>query len=220
MEINQELLQKTFATLQENTDRWQESDFDRIQGIYDLLQGRISQQEIQRAYTIVNAEYNILPNRSIEKLVQRVNVHFGDFGEDIAGKILGWVIFGVEDALEKTDDDLLTRQIKLNHGLATDADMGDEIKHASGAFGYTATNPIPLNGIDNINNYFEKLRLITGESFAFKRIGREDPETLPFPVDVYEISNAETEVVATLYVYAYHGQNSAKVPEGFKMLGD
>lgn len=218
--INSELLHKTFFTLEGIMDRWKDSDLERIEAIYKLLQGNFERAFIKKAYTILNSEYMILPDRNIEKLKQRVAIHFGELNEEQATKILSLMVFGVENALENGgEDDLLSRQIRLNHGLSENTSLGSEIENAEGKFGFSIGNPIPINGIDNINNYFAKLRLITGESITCKRLGSKPSDSLPFPVDEYEVYNADKKIVATLYIYAYHGQNSTQVPEGFKMLG-
>jgi len=208
-----EILNKTFNVLEETMQRWNETDFDRIEKISRLLDNKYETAFIKNIYTIVTAEYSILPERNMEELTKRVQIQFNNqLDEETATKVLLIIIFGTH---EVSENDLITKQIKLSHGLDQNSNTGDEVENASGEFGYSITNPIPLQGIDKINDYFAKLKLVTGETITYHRLGSLQSENLPFPVDKYEVFNAEKELVATLFVYAYHGRNSNKVPDGF-----
>lgn len=219
--VNMELLQQTFAHLDELGGGANVPDPEKIEGIYSLLDGQFEKPLIQKKVNMIEAVYRIIPNRNIEKLVDRVKLIFDNQIGEEAKEVLSWVVFGTQDALEAgNEDDLLTKQIRLNHGLAGQATLGDEVEGASGKFGFDRTNPIPINGIDNINNYFDKLKLITGESITYKRLRSEASVGLPFLLDQYEVYNLAHKAIARLYIYAYHGENSGKAPDGFELSAE
>ena len=207
------LLKETFKHLELTYKQWQDYDKERISDIYQFLQEKYSVEFIRNAYTLIKAEYAILQERNLMELIQRVQLQFhNEIDQETAGNILSILIFGTTDI---TEDDLISQQIRMTHGLGNNSEMGSEVENAMGKFGYDIGNPIPLQGIDKINDYFVKLKLNTGESITKNRIGSFKAENLPYPVDKYEILNIKKEVVAHLFVYAYHGSNSLKVPEGF-----
>lgn len=217
--VNTALLEQTFSQLEKLKKGSDISDTEKTDAIYTLLGERWEKTFIQRQINIIDALYRILPDRNTKKLIRRVNLLFDGQIESEAKAVLSWIIFGTENAFESgNEDDLLSQQIRLNHGLGKAAAMGDEVEGAQGKFGFDKSNPIPINGIDHINNYFDKLQLVTGESITYKRLRSEKSESLPFLLDVYEIYNLAEEAIAHLYVYAYHGENSSRAPEGFQFL--
>jgi len=204
---------QAFNFLEKIMQRWNKTDFDRIEKISQLLGNKYEKEHIKTVYTILKAEYSILPDRIMEELTKRVQIQFNNqLDEETATKVLLIIIFGTH---EVSENDLVTEQIKRSHGLVQNTNTGDEVDNASGKFGYSITNPIPLQGIDKINDYFAKLKLVTGEPITYHRLGSLQADNLTFPVDKYEIFNPKNQIVAILYVYAYHDVNSNKVPEGF-----
>ncbi|NTW26539.1 MAG: hypothetical protein HGA37_17715, partial [Lentimicrobium sp.] len=211
------LLQETFANIEKLMPEVTAENQVKIQKISSLLQGRFEADYCRKVFNIVQAEYKILPGRNRVLLESRIMIHFnGQLTADEASKILNIIVFNLEEISD--EHDILAGQVQANMGLGSGVSTGDEIENGSGRFGFDVNNPIPVNGIDMIDDYFSKLRLITGESISFKRLGSVSAENLPFPVDKYEINNTENQIIAILFVYAYHGSKSAKAPEGFRLI--
>ncbi len=210
------LLQETFANLEKLMPEIAEENQVKIQKISNLLQGRFEADYCRKVFNIVQAEYKILPGRNRAQLESRIMIHFKEqLTAEEARKILNIIVFNMGEISDETD--ILATQVQANMGLGSGVATGDEIENGSGKFGYDENNPIPVNGIDMIDDYFNKLRLITGESISYNRLGSVSAEKLPFPVDKYEIYNSEHLAIAILFVYAYHGSKSGKAPEGFRL---
>jgi hypothetical protein len=215
--VDIELLKTTFENLGKTQQRRIEDDEEKIGKIGVLLSGRFDADHCRRVYIIVNAEYKILPGRNREMLESRIKAHFNNqISDQEVSKILNIIVFNLEEVSEETD--FLAKQVHANMGLGGDTAQGDEVENPAGEFGYSVTNPIPVSGIDRIDDYFTTLKRITGESITYNRLGSLAAENLEFPVDKYEIFDSEKQFVATLYVYAYHGCMTGKAPRGFRLV--
>jgi hypothetical protein len=120
----------------------------------------------------------------------------------------------------------------------------DENTNAIGEFGLVKTNPIPVNGIDNIPAYIDKLRYeytsISGSGtktynpVTFQRtidtdetlIGSSKPLNEPIAastsapnikghIDVYNLYSIGGNKLAKIYINCYSLKTSNKVPNGF-----
>lgn len=118
----------------------------------------------------------------------------------------------------------------------------DEDPNGIGKFGLVKTNPIPVNGIDNVSAYIDKLRYKytskTGTVLYYPvtilrtvdsdntEIGSKKPESdLPSgatssknikgAIDVYNLYSFGGNKNAKLYINSYSLITSNKVPEGF-----
>lgn len=211
------LLKQTFSNLEKLMPQVAGADQEKIEKICQIVRDRFDADYCKRVYNIIHAEYKILPNRNREMLESRIGIHFnGQVTSDEATRILNVILFNLEEVSEETD--FLAKQIQASMGMGQNASADDEVENPEGKFGFTETNPIPVNGIDMIDDYFSKLRLITGELISYSRKGSVIAPNLPHPVDMYHIFNSESDHIATLYIYAYHGKKSDKAPEGFKLI--
>ena len=86
----------------------------------------------------------------------------------------------------------------------------DKAPDGTGPFGFTETNPIPVNGPIGQLAYLSKLETLTGQRVLFHRIGAIDY------VDVFEAVSFDGSQWFILFVDLYHPRRSRLVPEGFK----
>ena len=121
--------------------------------------------------------------------------------------------------------------------------VNDEFVGSKGKFGYDKTNPIPINGLDNLEAYFDKIRYkyasiddINSFSFpsvSFQRTDENDVskigssknekvsvKSLSIPnikghIDVYNIFSFDNKKLAMLYINSYSLKTSNKIPEKF-----
>ena len=96
----------------------------------------------------------------------------------------------------------------------TDQDM---IPGSFGEFGYSSTNPIPVNTIMGSKTYLENLQTIDGKKIQYNRIGATKAENINGIIDMYNIF-VEFKQYAVLYIAPYNKKNSSKLPKGFKFL--
>jgi hypothetical protein len=93
----------------------------------------------------------------------------------------------------------------------TSGEALDEIAGAEGAFGFSATNPIPVNGRLGELSYLSRLRNERGERLFFHRVGSLDL------VDVYEAVSWSGNDWYVFYLDIYHPRRSRKSPNGFSI---
>ena len=86
----------------------------------------------------------------------------------------------------------------------------DKAPDGTGPFGFTETNPIPVNGPIGQLAYLSKLETLTGQRVLFHRIGAIDC------VDVFEAVSFDGSQWFILFVDLYHPRRSRLTPEGFK----
>jgi hypothetical protein len=120
----------------------------------------------------------------------------------------------------------------------------DENPNAIGEFGIDKTNPIPVNGIDNIPAYIDKLRYkytsVSGSGtktynpVTFQRtidaddskLGSNMPVSEPIAastsapningyIDVYNLYSLEGKKLAKIYINCYSLKTSNNIPKGF-----
>jgi hypothetical protein len=136
-------------------------------------------------------------------------------------------------------------QQSIMHDLISNnlnATKEDIIPEGIGEFGIEKSNPIPIYGIDNIENYFSTLRYIdesgkwlpvtylrTNENDQSK-LGTSKPtqeglsystsaENIGENIDVYNIYTFDGKnKLAKLFIHCYHWKNSLKAPAGFKLI--
>jgi hypothetical protein len=91
----------------------------------------------------------------------------------------------------------------------------DQVKGATGEFGRSITNPIPVNGALGQQIYLSKLRTETGERLLFHRLGSESSTS--GMVDLFEVLSFDGKVNEVLYLNLYFSKRSTKTPKGYKL---
>lgn len=99
---------------------------------------------------------------------------------------------------------------KILNGLAC-----DQLPNATGDFGTTATNPIPVNGVHGEMKYLNRLRSKNGTGFFFHRLGSFEQKGFENNLDAYEIVSFDGLVWDVLYFEMYHPQRSKLLPKGY-----
>lgn len=86
----------------------------------------------------------------------------------------------------------------------------DKDPNGTGPFGFTETNPIPVNGPIGQLAYLSKLETDKGERILFHRIGAVDT------IDVFEAVTFSGSEWFILFVDLYHPRRSRPTPDGFR----
>ena len=154
----------------------------------------------------------------------------------------------MKEQFDKVREQIIIRETKsLMHEfikLSDHDESGLDINpYGFGEFGLDKTNPIPINGLDNLEAYFDKLRnqyvsqkqgnttynpvyfLRTKENDGYQ-IGDTKPEhelpasgvnvdNIKGTVDVYNIYSISNRLLAKVYINSYSLKTSNKVPNGF-----
>lgn len=85
----------------------------------------------------------------------------------------------------------------------------DKDPDGTGPFGFTETNPIPVNGPIGQLAYLSKLETQSGQRIIFHRLGAMDT------VDVFEAVSFNGREWFILFVDLYHPRRSRLTPDGF-----
>ena len=86
----------------------------------------------------------------------------------------------------------------------------DQDPNGTGPFGFSETNPIPVNGSIGQLAYLSKLETERGERILFHRIGAVDT------IDVFEAVTFSGSEWFILFVDLYHPRRSRLTPDGFR----
>lgn len=86
----------------------------------------------------------------------------------------------------------------------------DKDPNGTGPFGFSETNPIPVNGPIGQLAYLSKLETVKGERILFHRIGAVNT------IDVFETVTFSGSEWFILFVDLYHPRRSRLTPEGFR----
>jgi hypothetical protein len=86
----------------------------------------------------------------------------------------------------------------------------DRDPDGTGPFGFSETNPIPVNGPIGQLAYLSKLETARGERVLFHRIGAVDT------IDVFEAVTLSGSEWFILFVDLYHPRRSRLTPDGFR----
>lgn len=88
----------------------------------------------------------------------------------------------------------------------------DVIPGSEGRFGFSPSNPIPVNGAIGELAYLSKLRTLNGERLFFHRIGSVGNAT-----DMFEAVTFSGSEWFVLYLKMYFPRRSRQAPEGFNL---
>lgn len=90
------------------------------------------------------------------------------------------------------------------------------VPQAHGPFGYSATNPIPVQTNTGEADYLRMLQCACGTAFLFHRVGNAGPGPDGHVVDVFELVCRNRVHHVTLYFDMYHRGASTLLPDGLQ----
>ena len=97
----------------------------------------------------------------------------------------------------------------------------EKVKGGYGEFGFSLTNPIPVNGIIGAKVYLSRLVTSNGSQvrpFLFHRLGSFMSPVVKGAIDQYELVSSDASRWLTLYLHQYHPRRSRHVPGGLHLL--
>ena len=135
------------------------------------------------------------------------------FGGNKEDKALREVLAHINRILddEQYQLDLLQPEMK---SLLESAPGYDKDPNGTGPFGFTETNPIPVNGPIGQLAYLSKLETQSGQRILFHRLGAIGT------VDVFEAVLFNGAEWFILFVDLYHPRRSRLTPDGFRLTKD
>lgn len=92
----------------------------------------------------------------------------------------------------------------------------DQLVGATGPFGQSMTNPIPVNGWIGTLKYFWRLQTPSNKGLYFHRIGKARSQVSQ-TIDVYETVSADRKIWDILYFDMFHPRRSNLAPEGYRV---
>lgn len=88
----------------------------------------------------------------------------------------------------------------------------DELPNHKGEFGYSKDNPILLTSIPESRKYLNRLIYIKPGSsqYTWERTGSMISSIVSAPIDEYNLLDADSNIVKTIYIWPYNRVNSKK----------
>ena len=120
------------------------------------------------------------------------------------------------------NNEQLSRTVGLLNIMETMCSKGtteDSMPEGYGEFGLDITNPIPIHGVQDNENYLRKLRLANGSSIKWSRIGSCKAPNIEQIIDNYIIHDLSGNKICNLYLCPYNRKTSNKTPKGFIFEG-
>ena len=126
--------------------------------------------------------------------------------------------FGKKKKEEQDAAELLKAIIQYQVESRKDGVDTDDLPKAYGPFGLCKTSPIPTRGVPGSVEYLSRLRTNDGRPVENSRIGSTSAEDVTSGmIDIYAISSGGSSL-GTIYLCPYHKKNSAKAPDGFRLV--
>jgi hypothetical protein len=96
----------------------------------------------------------------------------------------------------------------------------DELPNHKGEYGFSKDNPILLTSVSESRKYLDKLIYIKpgASQYTWQRTGSMHNSIVKAPIDEYNLLDANSNIVKTIYIWPYNRINSKKVPEGFGLM--
>lgn len=120
------------------------------------------------------------------------------------------------------NNEQLSRTIGLLNIMETMCSKGtteDSMPEGYGEFGLDITNPVPIHGVQDNENYLRKLRLANGSGIKWSRIGSCKAPNIEQIIDNYIIHDLSGNKICNLYLCPYNRKTSNKTPKGFIFEG-
>lgn len=93
----------------------------------------------------------------------------------------------------------------------------NEVAGGKGRFGFEASNPVPVAGIQGEYLYMSRLRTGGGERVLYRHGGSCYAPNSLNEIDRFLLTNAAGREVCELYMDRFHVGNSQRAPEGFTL---
>jgi hypothetical protein len=122
------------------------------------------------------------------------------------------------DAQRRDVDRILDHIVSLlPKGTLPELTSVDQLPGTRGSFGYSAGNPIPVNGPVGESVYIFRLRSRSGQKFYYQRLGFTKHVELNRQIDVFELVSTDGLKWVVLYFSMLHTRRSRKAPDGLSL---
>ena len=97
--------------------------------------------------------------------------------------------------------------------------VNKRIKGATGAYGITLSNPVPIKGAEVSYTFLDSLLTSSGEPILYKRLGSFKTSLTKEPIDGYVISSKAGKALGIIYICGYCNVENPDPPVGFIIKG-
>lgn len=97
--------------------------------------------------------------------------------------------------------------------------INKRIKGATGTYGLSVNNPIPIKGVQASYSFLDKLLTSKGEPIQYKRLGSFNSSVVKELIDGYAITDNLGHSLGTIYICGYCNVEDPEPPTGFIIKG-
>ena len=160
---------------------------------------------------------------SYDSIAKSLRVNHSDLvdSQEIAEKVLGYVIFNLKNPEFKLDNETSIALVNASVGMTDKVNIIDETKYLNDPeYGLVPEKPIYTNGRDGSSQYLSSLCSIDGKPLQWNRRGSIYSEDNIGLVDIYDCYRESGDQYITIYINMYGNHNSTVIPKGFIHLSN
>ena len=210
-------LKKVMSDIQEKVAPGGKEGLEKIiDELMVVTEHRCRRDILQRVYLYQSTLFTVAGDKSKARIVGGTLMR-KDLGVDekLANQVYDYILKRFARENYKMADDRLLEMLSASFGNVPMNCTGDVIIGATGPYGLSPDNPIPVRGIPQSDRYLSHLRTPNGEKITWKRFGSFGSSVTDNPVDMYFIYDSTGKEVGKVYISAYQAITSKTAPEGF-----
>lgn len=180
-----------------------------------MTEYRCRRDLLKRIYLYQSTLFTVAGDKSKARIVGGTLMR-KDFGgnEKLATQVYDYILRRYARENYKVVDDTLLEMLSASLGNVTMNCTGDVINGASGPYGKSPSNPIPVRGIPQADCYLSHIRTLDGQKVTWERFGSFGSSVTDHPVDMYTLFDFSGKEVGQVFISAYQAITSRTAPDG------
>lgn len=180
-----------------------------------VTEHRCRRDILQRVYLYQSTLFTVAGDKSKARIVGSTLMRKDlAVDEKLANQVYDYILKRFARENYKMADDRLLDMLGASLGNVPMNCTGDVINGATGPYGLSPDNPIPVRGIPQAERYLSHLRTSDGQKVTWTRFGSFRSSVSDHPVDMYILLNSSGKEVGRIFISAYQAITSLTAPDG------
>lgn len=190
-----------------------------VSTLYKEFQGRYSQESLKNSICYCGSLLIIAKDKSAQRVVDKgmllkpENEYTREDAITIYKSVVKSIFttkFGIDN--QEAFDAFYKSLGNVDNSIEI---QNKRIKGATGTYGITLTNPVPVKGVLTSYTFLDNLLTSDGEPIQYKRLGSYSSYLTTQPIDGYAISDKSGRSLGTIYICGYCNVDNPDPPVGF-----